>query len=398
MNMPVQTEGGQRVVAGKRNDAFVDHPSADISLDMLWNALEFARWAPHALESWLPDVLAHADELEPQQRIPWLIRLRQAAHDGWAVSMTVRESLLSLASDWCDWPLLKMLGERLEAIGQLPEWAEPSMVQACLKLGDPEAALLRCRSLALRYPQEQWILDTYGMLQSWIDFADRIAPPIISETLRLEPMGHHHVDDFSCQYYDPDIAERCCLPAFANETEWHQWLDQCWSYGDQRLYAVIHPDWGFIGSVSLILHDGIGFFYYWLGRDFQGNGIGPEAAQLLLDDAQRHYRMRACYAKAFVDNRPSHRALEKVGFSMLDFQCLPSNETERFYRLGESQSRERNITELRTLFEQMGSEIRVAVPFSTHQRAVDTPVITEGHSGPEWHIKADLVRTEPSSP
>ena len=45
-------------------------------------------------------------------------------------------------------------------------------------------------------------------------------------------------------------------------------------------------EWGFVGSVSLVMHGEVGFFYYWIGRDFQGYGIGPEAVQLLLQAAR----------------------------------------------------------------------------------------------------------------
>lgn len=337
---------------------------AVVSLSTLWDALESAQWSPRALEQSLPDVLARAFEMPPDARIAWLTRLREAARHAWAAPVITRQSLLRLACAWCDWPLLLSVAEGLEAAGELPEWAGPLRVDAHLRLGASQAALSRCRTQALLHPHDRWASDTHDTLRRWIAFVERVASPIVGESLLLEPMGHHHAGDFAWQYYDPAIAERCCLPVFADHAHWHHWLDQCWGYGDQRMYAVLHPEWGFIGSVSLILRDGIGFFYYWLGRDFQGYGLGPAAARLLLDHAHAHRGMRTCYAKVFEDNAPSRRALEKLGFDALDFCPAPPNAHEVLYRSGLPQSREDSVEELRTLFERMGSDTRVAVPCS----------------------------------
>jgi len=338
--------------------------AVDTSLATLWESLESGAWSPRALRRSLPAVVAHAASLAPESRIAWLVRLREAARHAWAAPTEVGETLLRLANAWCDWPLLLATAERLEAAGELPAWASPLMIDAQLRMGASQAGLTRCRALALLHPQDRWASGCHDALQQWIAFIERVAPPIVGESLRLEPMGHHHAGDFAWQYYDPAIAERCCLPTFADHAHWHRWLDQCWSYGDQCMYAVLHPEWGFTGSVSLILRDGIGFFYYWLGRDFQGYGLGPAAARLLLDHARRHRGMRTCYAKVFEDNTPSRRALEKLGFDALDFCPAPPNAHEVLYRSGLPQCREDSVEELRTLFERMGADTRIAVPLS----------------------------------
>jgi RimJ/RimL family protein N-acetyltransferase len=341
-----------------------DDTSAGLSLSTLWDALASAQWSLRAQQRWLPDVLARAHEMDPASRVAWLTRLREASHHAWAAPACVRDTLMQLTGAWCDWPLLLAVAERMEAADALPVWASAMVTTAHLRLGATQTALTRCRTMALMDPHDRWAVEMHTALQRWIAFVDRAAPAIVGDAMRLEPLGHHHAEDFAWQYYDPAIAERCCLPTFADDAQWHRWLDQCWSYGDQRLYAVIHPDWGFVGSVSLIVRDGVGFFYYWLGRDFQGHGLGPAAAALLLEDAHRRFDMRTCYAKVFQDNAASRRALEKLGFQSLDFHPAPPNADEMFYRFGSAQSRRDSVEELRRLFERMGSETRVAVPFS----------------------------------
>lgn len=334
------------------------------TLSMRWDALESAQWSPQALERWLPGVLTRTHELAPAARIAWLIRLREALRLAWAAPACVRETLLQLACAWCDWPLLLAICERMEAADELPGWAGALIATAHLRLGAAQTALTGARTLALLHPQDRWALEMHDALKRWIAFVDGSAPAIVGERLRLEPMGHHHAEDFRWQYFDPAIAQRCCLPTFDDEAHWHRWLDQCWGYGDQRVYAVIHADWGFIGSVSLIVRGDVGFFYYWLGSDFQGHGLGPAAVRLLLEDAHQQYGLRACYAKVFHDNTASRRALEKLGFDALDICPAPPNADEMFYRWGGAQSREDSVEELRTLFERMGAETRVAMPLS----------------------------------
>lgn len=336
-----------------------------LSLPALWDRLESAQWSARALERWLPAVHACAQRLDPAMRVAWLNRLREASRHAWAMPMSVRETLVQLSAQWCDWPQLLAVCERLEAAQALPAWAEPLMITAQLRLGATQAALTGCRAMALLRPQDRWAIGMHDALQQWIGFLECGASAIVGETLRLEPLGHHHAEDFAWQYFDAEIARRCCLPTFADHAQWHRWLDQCWRYGDQRLYAVIHPEWGFVGSVSLILRGDAGFFYYWLGRDFQGYGLGPAAGALLLDDAHARLGMRTCYAKVFEDNAASRRALEKLGFHALDFRPAPPHADEVFYRLGGTQSREGSVEELRTLFERMGAVTRVAVPLST---------------------------------
>lgn len=338
--------------------------SAGPSLPMLWDALEAAQWSLHAQQRLLPEVAIHAQALAPASRIAWLIRLREALHHAWAAPVCIRETLIRLAWAWADWPLLLAICERMEAAAELPDWADALMATAQLRLGAAQTALVRARILALLHPQDRWAAEMHDALRRWIAFAERTAPAIVGDALRLEPLGHHHAEDFAWQYFDPAIAARCCLPTFADGAHWHRWLDRCWSYGDQRLYAVIHAEWGFVGSVSLILHDGIGLFYYWIGRDFQGHGIGPAAARLLLEDARAAGRMRICYAKVFEDNAPSRRALQKLGFDALDFRPAPPNADEVLYRLGPPQARLGSVEELRALFVRMGSETRIAVPLS----------------------------------
>lgn len=328
-----------------------------------FDAMQQAEWSRHSGERTLPRVLAIADTLHPALRTAWLAGLRRMwRSQGWALPEVRLSEFVALTFAWGDWPLMIAAGDALATRRPLTAHEAWSLVVASRQMGDLTTAAARCRSRMFAHPRESWPEAEYHALLDMHEFRQSV-PPIVAESgLRLEPLGHHHAQDFAAQYYDPDIAELCCLPTFTQDAQWHCWLDTCWGYGDQRLYAVIEPEWGFVGCVSLIAHDDVGFFYYWIGRDFQGCGLGTAAVRLLLEDAAECHGMRACYAKVFEHNAPSRRALEKLGFVALDFRPAPPDADELFYRCGPPQPRQHSAEELRALFERMQSETRVAVP------------------------------------
>jgi RimJ/RimL family protein N-acetyltransferase len=338
------------------------------SLPNWFDAMQRAEWSRRQGERSLPHVLAIADTLHPAQRTAWLAGLRRMwRSQAWALPEARLSEFVALTFAWGDWPLTIAAGEALAARRPLTAHEDRSLVVASRQMGDLTTAVARCRSRMFAHPRESWPEAEYHALLDMHEFRQSVPPIVAQSGLRLEPLGHHHAQDFATQYYDPDIAELCCLPTFTQDAQWHCWLDTCWGYGDQRLYAVIEPEWGFVGCVSLIAHDDVGFFYYWIGRDFQGCGLGTAAVRLLLEDAAECHGTRACYAKVFEHNAPSRRALEKLGFAELDFRPAPPDDDELLYRCGPLQPRDRNVADLRDLFERMQSGTRIAVPIAVFE-------------------------------
>jgi RimJ/RimL family protein N-acetyltransferase len=331
------------------------------ALPASFDALQAAAWSPQAFGARLPALLGQCASLSACARTPWLAGMREVARRAWALPAGVRDAWTTLLAEWADWPLLLAVAGDPGEDDDRPEGVSRLVAIARFRSGDAATAMALCRRALLLRPDAAWAVELHRACRDWQAFLDRV-PPIEDGTLRLEPLGHHHCADVAWQYWHPDIARLCCLPTFRDDEAWHRWLDECWGYGDQRLYAVLHRDWGFVGSVSLTMHDDLGFFYYWIGRDFQGQGLGPAAVRLLLADAFEHRGMRACYAKVFEDNAPSRRALARLGFEALDFRPAPPGDDELLYRLGPPQERWHSAEALRGLFARMGSDTRVAVP------------------------------------
>jgi len=314
----------------------------------------------------LSDVPRFAKQLSPKSRTQWLAALHEAwrCHH-WEFDPERLGRLMQLATRWCDWPLAVAAGKALSALRALSDSEALLWMEACQHMGDMEKARDIAVSRQLSHPNLPQFYDAYADLLAWNTYRNHFGwvdgRDWNDAELLLEPLGHHHLPDFAWQYHDPAIAERCCLPSFGSDQQWHCWLEDSQRFGDQWTGAVIHREWGFIGSVSLILHGGLGFFYYWFGPDFQGQGFGPRAVALLLASAQERYGLHTCYAKVFEDNLPSRRALEKLGFEDIGVSAIAPDDKEIFYRRGAAVERRRMAEELHWLMGAMASGTRPAI-------------------------------------
>ncbi|WP_070107076.1 GNAT family N-acetyltransferase [Burkholderia plantarii] len=348
-------------------------PPADTAtvttLDAALQALTEADWHASALLAWLPSLPGHAATLAPPDRVSWLIGLRRCweqHHE--AFDAAAKRALLTLAAAWACWPLALAVGASLTPDQRRDPAVLAPLGRACHLAGDIDAALDFAVTMQFADPGQHDHAATYRDLLAWRDWRRGSLPmhgiAHDDEPLYLEPLGHQHLADFRWQYYDPAIAEWCCLPRFDDDAAWHRWLDASYAQGD-RQFAVMHRSWGFIGNVGLTQYRDMGFFYYWIGRDFQGHGFGSGAAALLLAAAHRHAGMRACYATVYDTNAASRRALEKIGFVDTGIRAVPPNGNQLFYRIGEPDAPARIASELHALTDRLELDVRAAVPLAS---------------------------------
>lgn len=233
-------------------------------------------------------------------------------------------------------------------------------------VGYTETAIDLAVAMQLSFPASQRYAATHERVAAWRKWrAGRLPASTCASAdgaVSLEPLTHRHVSDFRWQYYDPAIAQLCCLPRFEDDRHWHAWLEEAYARADLHLFAIVHRQWGFIGSVGLVLHGDVGLIYYWVGRDYRGRGYGPDAAAQLLTAAYRHTRMRCCYAKVYDYNAPSRRALRKIGFAATGIRAAAPHSDELFYRIGHDDDGVRIAQELHALMTYLGSEVNVAPP------------------------------------
>ncbi|KGI78268.1 hypothetical protein LF63_0108075 [Oleiagrimonas soli] len=276
--------------------------------------------SPHAAVRDVPDEsirLAVPDNSE--QRTARMIALRECLRStpdalvAERFRSTRRHLFLdALACD--DWPCAFHVGLALRAHGESDMSDACHIALAAWRIGETAAAADILRQVLLCEPHHREAVSLSAALHAWYASCDLSGGLIDDGELRLQALGHHHIDDFRWHYDDPAMIDLCCLPDFEDDADWHAWLDEIHEAGDQALFGLWHRYWGFVGCVSLIMHAGLGLYYYWIGRDFRGLGFGPRAGRLLLEQAQAAWGMRACYAKVYAHNAPSLRGLSKIGF------------------------------------------------------------------------------------
>jgi len=331
-------------------------------LALLGTQLDASGWSIEVFEQCCSELLDYAGQLQPSQRMAWVQALRAFwIGRGKALEPAARIALLTLVNEWQDWPLLEAICLQLEEWGELEEWMLLSWSQALFQMGSDQAGDA-LRFYLSAFPDCEFGADLRILIdeqERWLE-KQELQPLPQNEKLLLIPMQHHHRDAFLWQYHDPEIAELCCLPTFTDGEQWHQWLDECYGYGDQLTLAIIHRDWGLVGQMALVMHGGVGFIYYWIGCDLRGMGLAPQAVELLLAHARKDWGLETCYAKLFDFNGASRRVLEKVGFVNLGISAVAPDEQEVFYRLGDAQSYQDSVQELHQLLVRMKSDVRIA--------------------------------------
>lgn len=301
--------------------------------------------------------------LDPQARHLWQKRLHHWLAACQDLSAKAKHDLLDTAAQICDWPMALRLFERYAELRQL---RPTGYAYACWKSGYWIQSWHFLEQQMLKAPTDA---DLFAMYNHLLDMSDqqglaRYQNANISQRIALEPLQPHHCDDYLWQSWDPVIAEDCCLPHFKTASEWHHWFKQQCCFEDQTLFAIQHHRWGFVGVVSLVVHSGTGFFYFWLGRDFRGCGIGTEAGMLLLDFARESLELKACFAKVFSNNLRSVRTLQKIGFVPLPYCGLYHHRKEQYFYYGHTAPQEIVGKKLMILFEKMQAPLSADLPFS----------------------------------
>jgi RimJ/RimL family protein N-acetyltransferase len=194
-------------------------------------------------------------------------------------------------------------------------------------------------------------------LERWQERGWTLAESGTPATLALEPLDECHGEDFALQYRDPNIGIMTRLPELKAGDEFQKWLADELQESGRFTYAVMHRYWGFVGVANLSQVGDSGYFYFWIGADFQNLGMGQIAAQLLFVNAQS-LGTRTLFTSAFRDNHRSQYALEKVGFEKLAIRAQEPDDDLIFYGIalsGEEARKDLNLEKLQEVLQGTGS-------------------------------------------
>ncbi|MGS2718784.1 GNAT family N-acetyltransferase [Eionea flava] len=322
------------------------------------------QFCSHTVDQWLSDAKERC--IDGSQRLSYLLELRRllpsiladSSHtSNSANAISILAKLVELADLLCDWPLRLVVHQQYMQqpdASQLFNNSDPAtlLAETYQHMGRYDLAKHVLRLALLAHPDDQ------RQQQAWRYACESSTPLVCTEKndLWITPLLVQHLYDFAWQYNE-SIQALCNLPVFTENDDWHYWLDDMQNDPHREVFAIFHQEWGFIGSVSLQLYDGVGFFYYWLGEDFQGMGLGPQAVELLMQWGEQQ-GMTCCYAKIYADNIPSHKAIQKIGFQPLPFAAAAPDEHEVFYYRGANKPEHQLFQGLKYLLYAMNSDIQ----------------------------------------
>jgi RimJ/RimL family protein N-acetyltransferase len=175
-----------------------------------------------------------------------------------------------------------------------------------------------------RWRQNIWYLPTYANSTT--------------SSLRLEPIGDEHTTSLLYQYRDRQIGVMTRLPEMETLEQAQIWIGEQQQESGRACFAVMHECWGFVGLVSIHCAGSAGYFYFWIGSDFQEQGLGQQAAQLLFEIVAQQ-GVTEIFTSAYEDNLRSIHALTRLGFATLTLRARGPDMTLKFFYLARREIR-----------------------------------------------------------
>lgn len=138
---------------------------------------------------------------------------------------------------------------------------------------------------------------------------------IEGERVNLRTVEEEDLEFLRDYYNHPDIRTEVLNPKPANLKQEQDFFENIVS-SDESLQLLICLDEEPIGMAGIekTKDQGAGELGIWLKPGQQGNGYGPEAAELILDHALNQLRFHKIFARVKDDNEPSHKVWQRLGF------------------------------------------------------------------------------------
>lgn len=287
-------------------------------------------------------LLALASEVQGTALGHWrelLCRLSDNYYPGWR-DLSLRCKLASLAMHLEDWgQARRSLQQALLDHGDHALcWHMLAECQA--RTGELDAALSSLGHACQALPEDS---SAQGALTRAIDHVEQrlarqqtcaaFSPALSCDgLLRLMLLDETHAAEFFYQYRDPQIGMMTRLPAFEDVDKLSAWIAERCTDPTRTEFAIMHPAYGFAGVISAHQLGESAFCHFWLGVDFQGQGLAVPALQCFCAQLHR-LGVRRVFTAAYPDNFRSQQVLLRAGFLVLPERALPPEENMIFFCL-----------------------------------------------------------------
>lgn len=146
---------------------------------------------------------------------------------------------------------------------------------------------------------------------------------LVGEKVILRPVEISDYLDIYKNIQDKKIALYVGTPYPYTQLHAKQFIEGAiknWKENMERQFAIIEKSTGkFAGMIGLMFkkHDGpVGEVGFWLGDEFRGKGLMPEATKLLIGYGFEKEGLKKIYGRAYAPNKASCRVFEKLGFKL----------------------------------------------------------------------------------
>ncbi|MDO9216270.1 MAG: GNAT family N-acetyltransferase, partial [Lacisediminimonas sp.] len=305
-----------------------------MALDSALINLQCAASDPELFSTAFQSVLASIKNNQPLDRDDWT----EAARAVWGWHLPVDGSLLhreiaAVSMRMGDWGFARQVLQRglqsnprqASDLGYLA-WCELRTGRSDLASSLLEEALSIDRQDPIACEVKARLLERRAL------FDNAWRKPIAHPTLPLvlEPLDCMHAEALLVQYRDPQIAIMTGLQALSTVEQARKWIVEHDDEVGRHAYAVMHRDHGLVAYVCLSNSAHASYFCFWVGVDYQGQGLSGPAASLLCDYA-RQMGITQFYTSIYDDNVRSVRSLVRVGFKPMRIRALNPDQDRCFY-------------------------------------------------------------------
>ena len=156
------------------------------------------------------------------------------------------------------------------------------------------------------------------------------------EDITLRPWAETDAEDLYNLAKNPNIGPKAGWPPHKSVEESLNVIKTIFS--KKETYAIIYKG-NIVGCVGLLFYPYCNHDWgkdsaeigYWVGEEFQNQGIATKASKILVERAFKELNVNAIYGTYYVNNIKSKRVLEKLGFKY--YKEIENNEDNNKYKI-----------------------------------------------------------------
>lgn len=290
-------------------------------------SLAEAGWEPQQVLACLPMLGRDLPLVPHRDQVGWIVRLRQLCQelDGRFGARDLAFELGALCAAVAHWlSASELFLQSLARSGEHPA-THCNIGIAAWQLARHDTAEKHLALAADAAPERYRA--QLASLRAWRSACPAL-PGSEAGIIGITPLGAHHADTLLRRQLSGDALDRAGLNHYVDRQAAQRWIDEQAALPGKSSFAVIHAHYGLIGGIALRRCAAKAHFHYWISEDFQRQGHGARALELLSGVA-RQQGIGTLYSPVLERNGQSLRALRRAGYRSLPGKRTATGESTR---------------------------------------------------------------------